>query len=76
MEVKIFLKCITNTFNFLQNYIFPECYTIEPNENDDSKCESKYIRNYMRPNFMKCKILALYVTMPKWSDRLPIFRVV
>ena len=59
--------------NFWQNCCFLESYTIELIENDDSTHESKYFRNYMRPNFMWCQKIVLYMTMPKWSDRLPIF---
>ena len=33
--------------DFWQNYFFFESYTTELIENDDSTCESKYIRNYM-----------------------------
>ena len=59
---------------FWQNYFFPESYTIELIKNGNSTHESKYIKNCMRPNFMWCEKIILYVTMPKWSDnRLPIF---
>ena len=61
--------------NIWQNYIFLASYNIELSENDDSTHDSKYFRNYMEPNFMWCQKFVLYVTMPKWSDRLPIFCV-
>ena len=73
MDIKISKKCKIKSPHFWQNYFFLESYTIELVENDDSTRESKYIGNYMRPNFMWCKKIVLYVTMPKWSDRLPIF---
>ena len=41
--------------NFWQNYFFLESYTIELTENDDSTYQSKYIGNYMQPNFMQCQ---------------------
>ena len=48
-----------------QNYFFLESFTIEPSENDDSIHDSKYIRNYMQPNFMCCQKIVLYV---KWLN--------
>ena len=41
--------------NIWQNYFFHESYTIELIENDDSTYESKYNRNYIRPNLMYVK---------------------
>ena len=70
---KNFKKCKYKSPNFWQNYFFHESYTIELNKNDDSTHDSKYIRNYMRPKIMWCQKIVLYVTMPKWSGRLPIF---
>ena len=61
--------------NFWQNYFFLESYAIELIENDDTTRESKYFRNYLWPNFMECQKIVLYMTMPKSSDRLPIFWV-
>ena len=52
MDVKISKNVKIKSPNFWQNYFFLESYTIELIENDDSTHESKYIRNYMQPNFM------------------------
>ena len=41
--------------NFWQNYFFPEGYTIEVIENDETTRvyhAYQYMRNYMQPNFM------------------------
>ena len=52
MDVKISKNVKLKSPNFWQNYFFLESYTIEIIGNDDSTRESKYIRNYMRPNLM------------------------
>ena len=53
--------------NFWQNYFFLKAILLY------STRESKYFRNYMQPNFVWFQKIVLYMTMPKWSDRLPMF---
>ena len=75
MGIKISKKCRKKKVLIFGKITFflKAIYTIELIENHDSTHESKYFRNYMGPNFMWCQKIVLYMTMPKWSDRLPIF---
>ena len=74
MDIKI-SKNVKISPNFLQNSFFLDSYNTELSENDDSTRDSKYIRNYMRPDFAWCQKIVLYETMPKWSHGLLIFLV-
>ena len=51
-DVKFQKNVKIKSLHFWENYFFLESYTIDLIGNNNSTRESKYIRNYMQPDFI------------------------